>query len=82
MNEKGQWIFFGLLAVAALIIVPLVLMRRMQVAPAPAPPATYDNDEVWSITYNEDGLPVEVKVSRHAVQAQIVQTQMKYVVVK
>lgn len=36
------------------------------IAPYKAPLATYENEEEWQISWNQDGLPETIKVTRHA----------------
>ncbi len=37
-----------------------------ELVPYQAPSATYANEESWEITWNEDGLPEKIVVTRHA----------------
>ena len=54
-----------ILLIAGVALFIYILLKRK----APAPVASYQNAETWSIKYNDDGLPTEIIVRRDAKQS-------------
>ncbi|GAI97439.1 unnamed protein product [marine sediment metagenome] len=68
MDGKGL-ILFGL--IGAILLLPILLRRGLayHLVPVKQPqPATYTNEEVWEVEWNEEGLPSKVVIHRRAVQ--------------
>ena len=71
-NRVGAIVLFGLLGIGLLLILskPAAPATSMG-APLrlrPAQSRTYQNEETWEITWNEDLLPTKVTIHRNAVR--------------
>ena len=42
--------------------------QPLRLMPAGSLAKKYSNEEKWDVTYNEDGLPTSVKITRHATE--------------
>ena len=71
VKRRGQSIATrdGSLALTLIIVIAvgvLVYLTRNRWLPALTPTKTYENAEIWNITYNADGLPTQIVVNRNA----------------
>ena len=71
MDETSK-LALGILAIAGIIgaIVYFATRQRNVVAPERSlSPRHYSNEERWSVTYSEDGLPTEIVIHRNTEEA-------------